>query len=307
MKTSLSIVALFLTLLVGCQTPTDNVKPAADPDAFVNVNSDGVILDGYDPVAFFTESEPVKGSPEFQSNFKGAIYQFASADHKNMFDENPDKYKVLYGGWCAYAISLGRVAPIDINTWSIVDGHLVVQHNERAVRGWEKDVPGNFEKAEKYWPLVAGNKGKQIVTDEERKFLVNVDKDGLILEGYDPVAYFAENKAVKGNPQFTARVDGATYYFSSEANQNAFKDNPEKYKPQYGGFCAYAVSRNKLRPIDPTIFQIVDGRLMVQHSKQADKLFKEDVPGNVNKADGYWPGLVSKKAGKNVKYDKPAK
>ncbi|MBK7872906.1 MAG: YHS domain-containing protein [Saprospiraceae bacterium] len=306
MKTSLSILTLILILLVGCQTPTDNVKASSDPDAFANLNSEGVIIDGYDPVAFFTESKPVKGSPEFKSTYKGAIYQFASADHKKMFDENPNKYKVLYGGWCAYAISLGRIAPIDINTWSIVDGHLVIQHNERAVRGWEKDVPGNFAKAEKYWPYVAGNKGKQILTDEEKKFLVNVDKSGVIIDGYDPVAYFTENKAVKGNPQFTARVDGATYWFSSEANQNAFKDNPEKYKPQYGSFCAYAVSRNKLRPINPELFQIIDGRLMLQHSQKAYDLYNEDLANNVKLSDQYWPGLQEKKAGKKLAYDAPA-
>ncbi len=311
MKTLLSISIVMITLMASCQQPTRqaDIQPAADPDTFANVNSEGVIIDGYDAVAFFMEGKPVKGSKEFQSNYKGAIYQFASAEHKALFDSDPEKYKVQYGGWCAYAVSLGRVAPIIINTWSVVDGRLFIQHNERAVRGWNKDVRGSIEKADKYWALVAGNKGKQIVTAEEKAFLVNVDEqnDRLILDGYDPVAYFKENRPVKGSSQYTARVDGATYWFSSEENQNEFKDNAEKYKPQYGGFCAYAVSRNRLRPIDPTIFQIVDGRLMLQHSQQADKLFKKDVPGNVKLADNYWPGLVQKKAGKGVKYDKPAK
>jgi len=101
-------------------------------------------------------------------------------------------------------------------------------------------------------------------------------------------------------------VDGATYWFANEANLNEFKDNPEKYKPQYGGFCAYAVRRDRLRPVDPTIFQIVDGRLMLQHSKQADRLFKNDVSGNVKLADGYWPALVKERAGKQVSYDSKA-
>lgn len=310
MRSIFSILAFSMVLLAACQQGTRqaDIVPASDPDTFANLNSEGVILDGYDAVAFFTDSMPVKGSKEFQSNFKGAIYQFASAGHKQLFDADPEKYKVQFGGWCAYAVSLGRIAPIIIDTWSIVDGRLVIQHNERAVRGWNKDVEGNLVKADKYWALVAGNKGKQIVTEEEKGYLVNVDesKDRLILEGYDPVAYFKENKPVKGDPKFSARVDGATYWFSSEENQNEFKDNTEKYKPQYGGFCAYALSRNRLRPIDPTIFQIVDGRLMLQHSESADRLFKKDVPGNVKLADGYWPGLVEKKAGKSVSYDSPA-
>ena len=311
MKKLLSMLPLILALASSCQQATkqENIKASTDPDTFANVNASGVILQGYDPVAFFTDSKPVKGSTAFQSTFKGAIYQFVSAEHKQMFDANPEKYKVQFGGWCAYAISLGRVAPIIIDTWSVVDGRLVVQHNDRAVRGWNKDVKGNLQKADQYWALVAGNQGKQILTDEEKGFLVNVDenKDRLIIDGYDPVAYFKLNKAVKGNPKFSARIDGATYWFSNEANQNEFKDNPDKFKPQYGGFCAYAVSRDRLRPVDPTIFQIVAGRLMLQHSKKADRLFKEDVPGNVKLADGYWPKLVEAKAGQTVSYDSPAK
>ncbi len=296
-----------LALLMGCQaTPTQNPEAAADPDTFINVNSKGVIIDGYDPVAFFTEGQPVKGSSDIQSNYKGAIYQFASEEHKALFEENPEKYKAQFGGWCAYAVSLGRIAPIDISTWSIINDRLVIQHNERAVRGWEKDPQGNLVKADKYWPYVAGNEGKQILTDEERQFLVNVDREGVIIDGYDPVAYFTENSAVKGNPQYTARYDGATYQFSSEVNQTMFKDNPKMFAPEYGAFCAYAMSINRLRPVDPEIFQIVDGRLMLQHSQKAYDLFNEDLDSSVQLADKNWPAQVAKKSGQAVSYDEEA-
>jgi len=301
---SLIRIALFIFAVT---TASWGQNSANDPDYFVNVDENGVILQGYDAVAFFTDSKPVKGSASFQSTYEGAIYQFVSAEHKQLFDSNPEKYKVQFGGWCAYAVSLGRIAPIIIDTWSIVDGRLVVQHNERAVKGWKSDVSGNLVKADKYWTAVAKNKGKQIVTDEEKAFLNNVDKAGIAIEGYDPVAYFTENKAVKGDSRFTARHEGANYYFSSEANQNAFKDNPNKYKPQYGSFCAYAVSRNKLRPVDPAIFQIVDGRLFLQHSQQAYDLYNKDLNNNVKLSDKLWPGLVKRRAGKTVKFDKPAK
>ena len=307
MKIQFLFYLICAAAFAGCQSPTQNPEPAADPDSFANVNSKGIIIDGYDAVAFFTDGKPVKGAPEFQSTYKGAIYQFASADHKKLFDENPELYKVQYGGWCAYAISLGRTAPIDVNTWSLIDGRLVIQHNQRAVRGWEKDAQGNLKKADRYWPYVAGNKGKQILTDEEKGFLVNVDRKGVIIDGYDPVAYFKDNKAVKGSEQYSARHEGATYWFSSEANQNEFKDNPEKYKPQYGAFCAYAMSRDRLRPIDPKLFQIVDGRLMLQHSQKAYNLFNEDLPGNVKLADGFWPAQAAKKSGGKVAYDSAVK
>jgi len=274
---------------------------------FNNVNSKGVILDGYDAVAFFTDNKPVKGDEKFQTTYEEAVYYFSSREHLDLFKANPEKYKPQFGGWCAYAVSLGRVAPIDVNTFSIVNGRLVVQHNQRAVNGWSKDVQGNLQLADKYWPLVTANGGKQITTDDEKKFLNNVDENGVILQGYDAVAYFTDNKPVKGDPKFEAHYNGATYWFASQEHADKFKDHPEMYAPQYGNFCGYAMSLNKLRPVDPTIFQIENGRLILQHTQDAYIQFNKDVKGNITKADANWPGQVQKHAGKKVKFDKPAK
>jgi hypothetical protein len=86
-----------------------------------------------------------------------------------------------------------------------------------------------------------------------------------------------------------------------------FKDHPWMFAPQYGAFCGYAMSLDKLRPIDPTIFQIVDGKLILQHSQDAYKQFNKDITGNVAKAAANWPGQVERHAGKKIKFDKPAK
>ena len=107
-------------------------------------------------------------------------------------------------------------------------------------------------------------------------------------------------------PYFSARYNGATYWFASAEHASLFKDNPSKYAPQYGSFCGYAMSLGKLRPIDPTIFQFVDGRLVLQHTKDAYDQFNKDVAGNTAKADKYWPEEVKKHAGKKIKFDKPA-
>jgi YHS domain-containing protein len=139
---------------------------AADDVRLLNLDKNGVILDGYDPVAFFTDGKPVLGSDAFQSTYRGAIYHFASADDKSMFDQEPAKYEPQFGAFCAYAVSVGRTAPIDVNTFSIVNGRLVVQHNSRAVGLWNKDPQGNLKLADKYWPAVAKNGGKQIKVDE---------------------------------------------------------------------------------------------------------------------------------------------
>jgi len=302
MKKNRSFLLAAMLLAVGLvNAQTFNGKP------LLNLNDQGVILDGYDAVAFFTDNKPVKGDAQFQYTYEGAIYYFASAEHAATFKANPEKYKPQFGGYCAYAVSLGRVAPIDVNTFSIVDGRLVIQHNQRAVNGWNKDVAGNLQLADKYWPLVVKNNGKQIKTDAEKAFLNNTDPDGVIVQGYDVVAYFTDNKPVKGDPKFEARYNGATYWFASEEHANTFKDNPSRYAPQYGAFCGYAMSLNKLRPVDPNIFQFVDGRLILQHTKDAFDQFNKDIAGNTSKADGYWPEQVKKHAGKKVKFDKPAK
>ncbi len=293
----LLLISLATTVMAHAQTGSKS---------FNNVDANGVILDGYDPVAFFTDNKPVKGDPAFQLSYDNAIYYFASQQHLDQFKADPEKYKPQFGAWCAYAVSLGRVAPIDVNTFSIVNGRLFVQHNQRAVNGWNKDVPGNIGKADRYWPEVLNKKGKQITTDEEKGFLNNNDNNGVILQGYDAVAYFTQMKAVKGDEKYFARYNGATYWFSSEANAAMFKDHPDMFAPQYGAFCGYAMSLNKLRPIDPAIFQIIDGKLILQHSLDAYSKFNKDLQGNVKKADGNWPGQVRKNAGKKVQYDQPA-
>ncbi len=274
---------------------------------FNNLNDKGVILDGFDAVAFFTDNKPVLGNEKLQFSYQGAIYYFVSQEHLDLFKGNPEKYKPQFGAWCAYAVSLGRIAPIDVNTFSIVDGRLVIQHNERAVKGWNKDVAGNLSKADKYWPAVSSRNGKQITTDEEKGYLNNTDKDGVTLQGYDAVAYFTENEAVMGSDKYAARYNGATYWFSSEKNAAMFKDHPEMFAPQYGAYCGYAMSINKLRPINPEIFDVIDGRLILQHSKDAYDKFHNGLADNIVKADGYWPKKVKKNAGKTVGFDEPAK
>lgn len=296
---------LTLLLMSSIMACNNGPKPEAGK-AFNNVDKNGVILDGYDPVAFFTDNKPVKGNEQFQYTYDEAIYHFASKEHLDLFKASPEKYKPQFGAWCAYAVSLGRVAPIDVNTFSIVNGRLFIQHNQRAVNGWNKDVAGNIVLADKYWPAVSGKKGAQITTDAEKAFVNNSDDNGVILGGYDAVAYFSEMKAVKGDTKYFARYNGATYWFSSEQNQAMFKDHPEMFAPQYGGFCGYAMSLNKLRPINPEIFDVIDGKLILQHSQEAYDHFHEDLPGNIEKAGKNWPEQVKSHAGKKVEYDAEA-
>lgn len=129
----------------------------------------------------------------------------------------------------------------------------------------------------------------------QSKSLLNLDKTGVAIQGYDPVAFFTDNKPVKGKPELVFRHNGATYQFATKENRNAFKADPAKYEPQFGGYCAYGVSRGKLVEIDVEAFQIVDGKLLLQYSKGVRDDFNKDSKGNLAKANANWPGLVEKK------------
>ena len=126
------------------------------------------------------------------------------------------------------------------------------------------------------------------------KTLVNVDKTGVGIKGYDPVAYFTLNQPVKGNPQYQSAYNGVKYYFSSPQNKAAFDANPSKYEPQFGGFCAYAASKGHTAKIEVDAFQITNGRLLLQYDKSVRDKFNEDTQGNLKKADANWPGIVDK-------------
>ena len=147
---------------------------------------------------------------------------------------------------------------------------------------------------------------KEPVFKATNGYLVNLNDKNVIIEGYDPVAYFTDDKPVKGNQQFAAQFEGAIYWFASAGHAELFKKEPKKYAPQYGAFCGYAVSIGKLRPVDPTIYQIEDGRLILQHTQEAFELFNKDLKGSTAKADKNWPGIVEDHVGKPVQYDKPA-
>ena len=146
---------------------------------------------------------------------------------------------------------------------------------------------------------------KEPVFNATDGYLVNVNEKHVIIDGYDAVAYFTENKAVKGIEDYSINYHGANYWFATPEHFNLFKSDPEKYLPQYGAFCGYAVSIGKLRPVDPTIFQIENGRLILQHTQEAYDLFNKDLKESVVKADNNWPELESSHVGKKVEYDKP--
>ncbi len=130
------------------------------PISQVNVTSEGVAIKGYDPVAYFTDSRPVRGMPEFKYVWKSAEWRFASSDHLEMFKKDPEKYAPRYGGYCAYAISQGKTADIDPEAWTIYEGKLYLNLDKDVQKLWEKDMQEYIRKADENWPrMLSKNKG----------------------------------------------------------------------------------------------------------------------------------------------------
>ncbi|HEY2013457.1 MAG TPA: YHS domain-containing (seleno)protein [Bryobacteraceae bacterium] len=114
---------------------------------------------------------------------------------------------------------------------------------------------------------------------------------GLAIRGYDTVAYHQEARPIKGSPQFSYQWMGATWLFATAENRDRFQAEPARYAPQYGGYCAYAVSQGHTASIDPEAWKIVDGKLYLNYSRDVQKKWQQDVPGYIQKADKNWPDL----------------
>ena len=110
----------------------------------------------------------------------------------------------------------------------------------------------------------------------------------VAIKGYDTVAYFKDGKALKGSASFTFPWHGMTWHFSSKENRDLFAGSPEKYAPQYDGWCAWAMTESRLAVTDPEVWKIVDGKLYLNCSREAYEKWSRDIPGNIKKADMNW-------------------
>ncbi len=127
---------------------------AAAAASLVSGADSGAAIGGYDPVAYFLDGKPTRGSADITTQWNGATWRFVSAEHRDKFVEMPEKFAPQYGGYCAYATAHGSVAKGDGAQWKIVDGKLYLNNNWFAQKLWQADVPGNIEDSERKWPEV---------------------------------------------------------------------------------------------------------------------------------------------------------
>ncbi|MEP3482307.1 MAG: YHS domain-containing (seleno)protein [Fuerstiella sp.] len=137
-----------------------HASSASAADLVNTSGASGVAINGYDPVAFFTDKKPVNGNFQIAAKHRGATYFFASEAHKAMFQKNPDKYAPQCGGYCAFGVSVGALFPVDINTWQVRDNKLYLNLNPGILKMFNQDIDSNIAKAAKNWPGLAAKHGK---------------------------------------------------------------------------------------------------------------------------------------------------
>jgi YHS domain-containing protein len=142
---------LVIALCVGGVVPAV-ASSETDPVAAVNA-TDGIAIKGYDPVAYFTAGKPVPGVDAYSYAWQGVTYRFASAENLGRFKAAPERYRPQYGGYCAFAMSLNRIADIDPQRWAIVDGKLYLNKNLVAFGLWSVNTREKIESADRHWTL----------------------------------------------------------------------------------------------------------------------------------------------------------
>ena len=116
--------------------------------------SNGVAIKGYDPVAFFKDSKPVRGKDDLRFEYKGSTFVFANAENRAAFAADPGKYAPQYGGYCAFGTARGYKADIDPATFTVIDGRLYLNYNTQVQRGWTADSGKFIRQADERWPTV---------------------------------------------------------------------------------------------------------------------------------------------------------
>lgn len=116
--------------------------------------------------------------------------------------------------------------------------------------------------------------------------------NNLAVSGYDTVAYFTEGRPVEGSTEHEVEWNGAIWRFVSAENKALFEASPETYAPQYGGYCAWAVSEGDTASAEPDLWKIVDGKLYLNYSPRVQRRWEEDIPGHIVKADANWPAVL---------------
>ena len=273
------IVAVLSLLSIGAPALAQDAD-AATPAA----------LGGLDPVSYFPEGglTPAAGDAAIVQEHDGRSYRFANERNRARFVNDPARYAPRFDGRCADHLAREEERPGDPGVFSIVGGRLYLFADSASRDRWLGDVDRSISLARRH--ASASDPGPT----PRRTDLYNLDKSKPAVKGYDPVAYFPEagGKPLKGKASTTLSFRGVTYRFATAANRDRFKSNPDRYEPAYGGWCAWAMAKDDLAPIDPSKFLISDGRLLLFFDGAFNDTRAKWNKGNgralTRDADGHW-------------------
>ena len=143
------------TLLSGAALSVALATSAIAAGVDINASNTGLALQGFDPVAYFTQGEATEGNWKITSVYKDATYRFASEEHKAAFEADPEAYLPQYGGFCAFGAAMGFKFDGDPEYWKVVDGELFLNISADIQERWQSDIPGFIEKADENWKTIA--------------------------------------------------------------------------------------------------------------------------------------------------------
>lgn len=147
------MLKLVLVAAFAAAAPT-TISAAGAPAPAISIEKEGLAARGYDVTAYFTDGKPVRGTAAHELRYQGATWRFASAENKARFQANPSAYAPQFGGYCAWAVSQGYIAPGDPEQWKVVDGRLYLNFNAQAKQLWEADQAASIERGHGNWPTV---------------------------------------------------------------------------------------------------------------------------------------------------------
>lgn len=155
MRNILSLAALAAVLLTQAATAQSTA-----PKVVVNTRG-GLALAGYDPVSYFTGT-PAKGEPDVTATYQGATYRFVSTANRDQFTRDPAKFAPQFGGYCGYGASMGYLASVDPEAYTIMNGRLILQNSKRVLELWQKEPDTRLRKADDNWPKIVEKEGKPL-------------------------------------------------------------------------------------------------------------------------------------------------
>ncbi len=216
-----------------------------------------VAMSGYSPVSYLDQNKAEPGSPRFAAKHDGLTYFFTSARQRRAFRDNPERYLPAYGGYCAYGCAVKAKVVVDPRNFKIVNGrtHLFFKNAKvDTLELWNKGSESELTaRADRYWATQGVSRAYL-----GARYL---PASGVALDGYSPVSYFTRGRAEKGDARYAVEHQGVTYYVASKGQAKLFKKNPDRYVPQYGGWCAFGMAVRDKFPVDPTSFKVVDDKL----------------------------------------------